>query len=89
MKDIQQMFFDLALLVDEQGEMLDCVQVNVECRKTLYSLDCHYFGADNSNGDGLTSNNYAQETDAQAQVLHSDDVDDPSLCCRGFCFLVR
>ena len=39
MKDIQQMFFDLALLVDEQGEMLDCVQVNVECRKMQYSLD--------------------------------------------------
>ena len=30
MKDIQQMFFDLALLVDEQGEMLDCVQVNID-----------------------------------------------------------
>lgn len=29
MKDIQQMFFDLALLVDEQGEMLDYIQINV------------------------------------------------------------
>lgn len=29
MKEIQQMFFDLALLVDEQGDMLDTVQVNV------------------------------------------------------------
>ena len=29
MKDIQQMFFDLALLVDEQGEMLDFIQINV------------------------------------------------------------
>jgi t-SNARE complex subunit (syntaxin) len=29
MKEIQQMFFDLALLVDEQGEHLDYVQVNV------------------------------------------------------------
>lgn len=29
MKEIQQLFFDLALLVDEQSEMLDYVQVNV------------------------------------------------------------
>ena len=28
-KEIQQMFFDLALHVDEQGDMLDTVQVNV------------------------------------------------------------
>lgn len=29
MKEIQQLFFDLALLVDEQSEMLDYVQLNV------------------------------------------------------------
>ena len=29
MKEIQQLFFDLALLVDEQGEMLDYVNINV------------------------------------------------------------
>ncbi len=29
MREIQQMFFDLALLVDEQGELLDYVQINV------------------------------------------------------------
>ena len=41
MKDIQQMFFDLALLVDEQGEMLDYIQINVrldnvELEKFIY-----------------------------------------------------
>lgn len=34
MKEIQQMFFDLALLVDEQGDMLDTVQVNVAIKIT-------------------------------------------------------
>lgn len=29
MKEIQQLFFDLALLVDEQNEMIDYVQLNV------------------------------------------------------------
>ena len=35
MKEIQQMFFDLALLVDEQGDMLDTVQVNVDIAISL------------------------------------------------------
>lgn len=29
MKELQQLFFDLALLVDDQGEMIDSIQVNV------------------------------------------------------------
>lgn len=29
MKEIQQMFLDLALLVDEQDEMIDSIQINV------------------------------------------------------------
>ena len=29
MKELQQLFFDLALLVDDQGEIIDSIQVNV------------------------------------------------------------
>ena len=29
LQEIEKMFFDLALLVDEQGELLDYVQINV------------------------------------------------------------
>lgn len=35
MKELQQLFFDLALLVDDQGEMIDSIQVNVRKSNTL------------------------------------------------------
>lgn len=37
MKEIQQMFLDLALLVDEQDELIDQVQVNVFLPHPLFS----------------------------------------------------
>lgn len=37
MKEIQQMFLDLALLVDEQDELIDQVQVNVFLPPPLFS----------------------------------------------------
>ena len=37
MKEIQQLFFDLALLVDEQGEMLDYVNINVTSILIIYN----------------------------------------------------
>lgn len=39
MKEIQQLFFDLALLVDEQGEMLDYVNINVTYILIITILD--------------------------------------------------
>lgn len=37
MKEIQQMFLDLALLVEEQDELIDQVQVNVLLPPPLFS----------------------------------------------------
>ena len=38
MKELQQLFFDLALLVDDQGEMIDSIQVNVP----EIGVNCHF-----------------------------------------------
>lgn len=38
MKELQQLFFDLALLVDDQGEMIDSIQVNVDKN----DVNCHF-----------------------------------------------
>lgn len=39
MKELQQLFFDLALLVDDQGEMIDSIQVNVP---EIFDEKCHF-----------------------------------------------
>lgn len=57
MKEIQQLFFDLALLVDEQGEMLDYVNINVTYILIITILDWYNQWSYGSYRSGLAINN--------------------------------